>query len=55
MRVSDVRLAHFAGCPKLASVNVEKTEVTEAGVKKLAAARPQCKIEWDGGEIAPKK
>jgi hypothetical protein len=27
--------------------------ITEAGVKKLAAALPKCAIEWDGGVILP--
>lgn len=29
-------------------------DVTAAGVKKLAAALPRCKIEWDGGVVEPK-
>jgi serine/threonine protein kinase len=52
--VTDASLERFAGFRKLDSVNVKKTNVTEAGVKKLAAALPRCKIEWDGGVIAPK-
>ncbi len=53
-KVSDAGLAHLAGCPKLVSLNFKKTKVTEAGVKKLAAALPGCRIEWDGGVIEPK-
>jgi hypothetical protein len=32
---------------------VTGTRVTDAGVRQLAAALPQCKIEWDGGIIEP--
>ena len=53
-QVSDAGLAALAGCPKLVSLNVTNTKVTEAGVKKLSAALPGCKIEWDGGVIEPK-
>lgn len=52
-KVSDAGLAHFADCPTLAFIHVTNTKVTEAGVKKLAAALPGCKIEWDGGVIEP--
>jgi len=51
--MSDAGLAYFAGCLKLSFVKVENTKLTEAGVKKLSAALPQCKIEWDGGVIEP--
>ncbi len=47
-KLSDEGLAHLASCPKLGSLSVLYTMVTEAGVKKLAAALPKCKIEWDG-------
>ncbi len=53
-QVSDAGLNGFAGCPKLGIVDVKKTKVTEAGVKKLSAALPGCKIEWDGGVIEPR-
>lgn len=36
---------------ELQYVNLNKTSVTEAAVKKLAAALPKCKIEWNGGVI----
>jgi serine/threonine protein kinase/Leucine-rich repeat (LRR) protein len=50
-QVSDEGLEPFANCPKLQAVLTKNTKVTEAGVKKLAAALPTCKIEWDGGVI----
>ena len=41
--------------PHLQFVGLTRTKVTADGVKKLAAALPGCKIEWDGGTIGPKK
>ena len=52
-QISDPCLERLAGYPKLTVLNVKNTKVTETGVKKLAAALPQCKIEWDGGVIEP--
>ncbi len=52
--LSDEHLLRLADYPLLTSVDVRATKVTEAGVKKLAAALPGCKIEWDGGVIEPK-
>jgi serine/threonine protein kinase/WD40 repeat protein len=53
--VTDAGLAHLAGLTDLTRVSVRKTKVTAAGVEKLAKALPGCSIEWDGGEIGPKK
>jgi len=39
----------------LRRLNISGTKVTEAGVKKLAAKLPLCKIEWDGGVIESKE
>ncbi len=50
-KVSDASLERLADDPKLIFVDVRKTKVTEAGVKKLSAAMPGCKIDWDGGVI----
>ena len=50
--IDDEGLKHLSGS-KLISLNVKNTKVTEAGVKQLAAALPQCRIEWDGGVIEP--
>ena len=52
--VTDASLEHLARHPKLYFARVTKTNVTEAGVKKLSAALPGCKIEWDGGVIEPR-
>ncbi|MCE9563394.1 MAG: protein kinase [Planctomycetes bacterium] len=54
-RVSDAGLKELVDKSKLTVLDIRKTSVTEAGVKQLAAALPQCKIEWDGGTIEPKK
>ncbi len=53
-RVSDAGLKHLEVLTKLTELNVSHTKVTSEGVKKLAAALPKCKIEWDGGVIEPK-
>jgi eukaryotic-like serine/threonine-protein kinase len=51
--VSDAKLPQLNGLTTLRLLRLQSTKVTAAGVKKLAAALPQCKIEWDGGVIAP--
>ena len=53
MPLSDAGVAQFADCPNLKHLGLTETRVTEAGVKKLSAAFPGCKIEWDGGMIEP--
>jgi len=52
---TDAGLEHLAALPNLRDAVLSGTNVTAAGVKKLAAARPGCKISWDGGLIEPKK
>ena len=52
--VSDTGLVALAKSRLLRYLVLTRTKVTEAGVKKLAAALPRCKIEWDGGVIEPK-
>jgi hypothetical protein len=47
-------LDEVARFPELKRAVLTRTKVTEAGVKRLAAACPQCKIEWDGGTIEPR-
>jgi hypothetical protein len=49
--VTDADMDALADMTTLTDLNVEKTQVTEAGVRKLAAALPGCKILWDGGVI----
>lgn len=51
--VSDAGLVRFHDCKLLTAIGLTGTKVTEAGVKKLAAALPESKIEWDGGVIEP--
>ena len=36
-------------------IHLGKTKVTAKGVAGLAAALPQCKIEWDGAPVEPTK
>ena len=35
-------------------LDLRRTYVTAAGVKRLAATLPKCRIEWNGGVIEPK-
>lgn len=42
--VTDRGIEHLKTCSQLQEVFLEETKVTEAGVKKLAAALPRCKI-----------
>lgn len=52
-RVTDQGLELPVGRSSLRKLYLNGTKVTEAGVKKLAAALPRCRIEWDGGVIEP--
>jgi serine/threonine protein kinase/Leucine-rich repeat (LRR) protein len=54
-QVSDAGLERLAEYPKLGLLTIMKTKVTAAGVQKLSTALPECKIEWDGGVIEPRK
>ncbi len=51
--VTDAGLEHVAKCSKLSVVYLQDTKVTKAGVERLGAALPACKIEWDGGTYGP--
>ncbi|MBL8868006.1 MAG: hypothetical protein JNK93_20845 [Planctomycetia bacterium] len=53
-KVTDKGLTALESCPNLRWLTIGKTAVTDAGVKKLVAALPLCKIEWDGGVIEPR-
>lgn len=52
-RVTDAGLEELHVCKKLVAIDVVRCPVTEGGVRKLAAALPRCRIEWDGGFIEP--
>jgi hypothetical protein len=43
---TDAGLANLKGLTKLQSLNLWGTQVTDAGVKKLRRALPNCKILW---------
>ena len=49
--VGDDGLEALTELRKLGELDLRKTKATETGVKKLSAALPGCKIEWDGGVI----
>jgi len=52
--ISDKGLETIRGMTSLQALRLNDTKVTEAGVKKLSAALPKCRIDWDGGAIVPK-
>ena len=52
-KVTDAGLDHLADFQNLGLLVIRVTKVTETGVKKLSAALPGCKIQWDGGVIEP--
>jgi serine/threonine protein kinase len=53
-RITDRGLESLVGLKQLTIVHLKESKVTSEGVRKLAAALPDCKIEWDGSEIDPK-
>ena len=54
-KITDASLTGFGKMPTLVLLHLRGTKVTDVGVKALAAALPNCKIEHDGGVIEPKK
>jgi hypothetical protein len=53
--VTDAGLPQLEGLGRLEHLNLKQTAVTAPAVKKLAAALPRCRIEWNGGVIEPAK
>ena len=53
--ITDAGLKHLYGQNQLTWLQMQKCSISEDGVKKLAAALPECKITWDGGIIEPKQ
>ena len=52
--VTDDGLTQLTGWTALRSLDLKGTKVTRAGVEKLSAALPLCRIEYDGGVVGPK-
>jgi formylglycine-generating enzyme required for sulfatase activity len=50
----DAGLEPLKDLKPLTSLVVSGTKVTDVGARKFAAARPDCRIAWDGGVIEPK-
>mgnify|MGYP003667018346 CR=1 FL=1 len=46
--VTDDTVEILSGFETLKTLTLKGTKMTEAGVKKLTAALPECKVEWDG-------
>ncbi len=53
LSVTDADLARLTTFEKLKELSLDGTKVTAAGVAKFAAARPECRITWDGGVVKP--
>jgi len=53
-QVSDAGLADLKDCKKLEQIVLRRAKVSPAGIDKLRKELPYCRIEWDGGVIAPK-
>jgi len=51
--ITDASLDSLLKLPDLGHVILRETKVTAAGIKKLAMARPNLTIDWDGGTILP--
>jgi serine/threonine protein kinase len=51
--IDDSHIDRLSGLTQLTELNVTGTKLTEAGIKKLAAALPACQITWDGGVVEP--
>jgi serine/threonine protein kinase/Leucine-rich repeat (LRR) protein len=51
--IGDAGLQHLKRLEKLGILSTHGSKVTAEGVKKFAAALPDCRIEWDGGVIEP--
>ena len=51
--VTDAGLPLLEGLTQLEGLSLKQTAVTEPAVRKLAAALPRCRIEWNGGFIEP--
>jgi formylglycine-generating enzyme required for sulfatase activity/predicted Ser/Thr protein kinase len=52
--VTDDGLTQLTGWTALRSLELKRTKVTRAGVDKLSAALPKCRIEYDGGVAGPR-
>ncbi len=52
-QITDVGLEYLAKCQTLRRLVVKRCSVSDDGAKRLAAARPDLWIEWDGGVLQP--
>jgi len=50
--LSDAGVETLAGMAHLEDIGLERTRITEAGYKKLKAALPNCKIQWEPADRA---
>ncbi len=54
-KLTDTGLAHFMKCTKLTTLSVKNTKVTLKKLQEFQTAVPNCRIEYDGGFLEPKK
>jgi hypothetical protein len=51
--IGDAGLRQLHGLSALSDLDIEGTQVTQAGIDDLRAALPQCRISWQGKVIEP--
>jgi hypothetical protein len=49
--ITDASFVTIGQMTKLERIHIERTQVTEAGVKKFAKSNDKCRIHWSGGII----
>ena len=54
-QIGDASVENLSGLTTLRVLSLKNTKFTAAGIAKLKAALPECKIEWDGSPNEPKK
>ena len=54
-QIGGASVENLSGLTTLRVLSLKNTKFTAAGIAKLKAALPECKIEWDGSPNEPKK
>jgi hypothetical protein len=52
-QITDAGLVHLANLKELQVLNVDQTNVTEAGARRLSEALPNTSIFYPGGSFGP--
>lgn len=53
--ISDPGLESLIRCTQLREIFARDSKVTEAGIRRMAEALPECRIDWNGGIIEPRR